>query len=291
MDYTIHTAVSEIREDPLFQGKGHLLFPQWNRMPLSMEIKDLKNLLPWYSEIHAETSVRVFQDLHDRAAAGETVIYSFYRPEEIAEDPTRADTGLVFFRGRRQAPTAVCCAGGGFMYVGAIHDSFPHGLVLSEMGYNAFCIIYRPEARLACIDLSRALVWLFDHAAELEISMQGYSLWGGSAGARMAAWVGTFGTEAFGYRPLPRPAAVIMQYTGLSEVTGNEPPTYACVGTADWIANAGVMKKRIETLRKRGIPAKIEIFPGLSHGFGLGLGTVAEGWIDRAAAFWKKVSP
>ena len=36
-----------------------------------------------------------------------------------------------------------------------------------------------------------------------------------------------------------------MQYTGLSEVTGNEPPTYANCGTDDWIANYRVMNNRI----------------------------------------------
>ena len=27
---------------------------------------------------------------------------------------------------------------------------------------------------------------------------------------------------------------------------------------------------------------------GLPHGFGLGTGTVAEGWIDQAIAFWEE---
>ena len=71
--------------------------------------------------------------------------------------------------------------------------------------------------------------------------MDGYSLWDGSAGARMAAWLGSYGTAAFGEKEYPRPGAVIMQYTGLSEVYGNEPPTYNCVGTADGIANYRIM--------------------------------------------------
>ena len=32
----------------------------------------------------------------------------------------------------------------------------------------------------------------------------------------------------------------------------------------------------------------IEIFDGLSHGFGLGEGTIAEGWLDRAVNFWER---
>lgn len=33
--------------------------------------------------------------------------------------------------------------------------------------------------------------------------------------------------------------------------------------------------------------AEIEIFADLPHGFGLGEGTIAEGWIDRAVTFWE----
>lgn len=136
--------------------------------------------------------------------------------------------------------------------------------------------------------MSRAIAFLTAHAQELGLDMCGYSLWGGSAGARMADWVGTYGTAAFGERPLPRPTAIIVAYTGLSEVTGREPPTYSCVGTQDGIASASVMARRIARLRQRGIPAEIEIFSGLSHGFGLGTGTAAEGWPLRARAFWKR---
>ena len=92
-------------------------------------------------------------------------------------------------------------------------------------GYNAFALIYRPGAQTACEDLARAIAFIHEHAEELQVDVSDYSLWGGSAGARMAAWLGSYGTEAFGEQAFPRPAAVIMQYTGLSEVTGNEPPT------------------------------------------------------------------
>ena len=34
-------------------------------------------------------------------------------------------------------------AGGGFVYVGAMHDSFPAALELTKKGYNAFALIYR----------------------------------------------------------------------------------------------------------------------------------------------------
>lgn len=104
----------------------------------------------------------------------------------------------------------------------------------------------------------------------------------------MAAWLGSYGTAAFGEDVYPQPGAVIMQYTGLSEVTGTEPPTYNCVGTSDGIAPYRTMQGRIEAIKRQGTDAEIEVFNGLPHGFGLGEGTVAEGWLDNAVAFWER---
>ena len=39
--------------------------------------------------------------------------------------------------------------------------------------------------------------------------------------------------------------------------------------------------------RDLGIPTEFHHYPGLPHGFGLGTGTVAEGWLDEAAQFWE----
>ncbi len=48
-----------------------------------------------------------------------------------------------------------------------------------------------------------------------------------------------------------------------------------------------VWTKYISQIQQNGPNTKIEVFKGLSHGFGLGEGTVAEGWIDRAISFWE----
>lgn len=141
---------------------------------------------------------------------------------------------------------------------------------------------------MASEDLARAIAFLWENQTELSITMKGYSLWGGSAGARMATWVSIYGTQTFQEKQYPRPAAVIVQYTGLSEVTGQEVPTFATVGTEDWIAHVDVMQRRIHQIRKNGTAADIRIFKGLGHGFGLGEDTVAEGWIDEAYEFWRK---
>ena len=284
--YTRDTPIEDVAGDPAFGDRGRLIFPVQRGYMSGATLGEIG--LTWYNCIDPDMTVEVCNYLRDRAGAGEAVFIDIYTDAEKAAAPAKADTGLIFFRGDEGARTAIVSAGGGFSYVGALQDSFPHCLELAKRGYNAFALIYRPGARTACEDLARAIAYLHRHSDELGISMDGYSLWGGSAGARMAAWLGAYGTEAFGERACPRPAACIVNYTGLSEVTGTEPPTYSAVGTDDWIADWHTMQTRIERIRSNGTPAEIEVFDGLQHGFGLGTGTAAEGWLDRALAFWDR---
>ena len=281
-----NTSIDEVTSYPAFGDWGRLIFPVDDGYYSGSTLGSLR--LTWYSNIQPAKTVEIVNYMREKADAGETVFYDIYTEQEIAADPAKRDTGLFFFKGHPGAKFAICNAGGGFAYVGAMHDSFPHALELSKMGYNAFALIYRPGAQTACEDLARAIAFIHEHAEELEVDVTDYSLWGGSAGARMAAWLGSYGTESFGEKAYSRPAAVIMQYTGLSEVYGNEPPTCNCVGTSDGIASYRTMERRIAAIRQNGTDAMIEIFPGLSHGFGLGTGTVAEGWIDNAVAFWER---
>ena len=283
--FTTSTPIQDVMDAPVFAGYGWLLFPVDDWYMSGCTLGDLQ--LTWYNNIDPEETVEIVNTLWQRANAGETVFYDIYTDEEKATDPEKEDTGLFFFKGKPGARFAVCNAGGGFAYVGAMQDSFPHALELSKRGYNAFALIYRPGAQTACEDLARAISFIFEHAEELEVNTDCYSLWGGSAGGRMAAWLGSYGPAAFGGDELPRPGAVLMQYTGHSDYTKNDPPTFACVGERDGIANWRTMQRRIEALDALGIPTEFHHYPGLPHGFGLGTGTVAEGWLDEAAQFWE----
>ncbi len=90
---------------------------------------------------------------------------------------------------------------------------------------------------------------------------------------------------------LPRPGAVIMQYTGHADYTQDDPPTFACVGENDGIASWRTMERRVAALSALGIPTEFHHYPGLPHGFGLGTGTTAEGWLDQAVAFGEAQMP
>ena len=283
--YTVDTEISEVINDPVFGAYGRLIFPVEDWYYSGDTLGELR--LTWYNNIDPDKTAEIVNYMRDHTEAGDTIFYDIYTEEEKAQDPAKEDTGLFFFRGNPSGRFAICNAGGGFAYVGAMQDSFPHALELSKKGYNAFALIYRPGADTACEDLARAISFIFEHAQELQVDTSCYSLWGGSAGGRMAAWLGSYGPAAFGGDDLPQPGAVIMQYTGHSDYTENDPPTFACVGDNDGIANWRTMQRRLETLSALGIPTEYHHYPGLSHGFGLGTGTAAEGWLDEAVDFWE----
>ena len=283
--FTRESRIEDVQNDPAFDGFGHLLFPTNTYYYSGDTLEELE--LTYYSHIDPEETVEIVNTLYDRVEAGQTVFYDIYTEQEKA-DPAKRDTGLFYFKGNPGEKFAICNAGGAFAFVGAMQDSFPHALELSKKGYNAFALIYRPGAQTACEDLARAITFIFDHAQELEVDTACYSLWGGSAGARMAAWLGTYGPAAFGGDDLPRPGTVVMQYTGLGEYSEEDPPTYACVGDRDGIAPWQIMKARLDAMRADGIPTEFHRYPGLGHGFGLGTGTSAEGWLDDAVDFWEQ---
>jgi len=283
--YTADTKIIDVINDSVFGNYGRLLFPVNNRYYSGDTLGELR--LTWYNNIDPNKTVEIANYMKEHAENGDTIFYDIYSDEEKTADPSKADTGLFFFKGNPGERFAVCNAGGGFAYVGAMHDSFPHALELSKMGYNAFALIYRPGAQTACEDLARAIRFIFENADELEVNTDCYSLWGGSAGGRMAAWLGAYGTAAFGEKDLPRAGTVVMQYTGYSEYSESDPPTYACAGENDGIADWRIMEARLTRLNELGIPTEFHHYKGLGHGFGLGTGTVAEGWIDDAVDFWE----
>ena len=285
-----HT-VGDVVKHPAFAGFGRLLLP-WDdrRYDTTTRLRDIGSLLPYHSHVDPAVVVSSLNRMIDDAAAGRTVFYDFYTAAEKAAEPARRNTGLFFFRGKPGAPFAVIAPGGGFSYVASVHEGFPYAVEISERGYNAFVLKYRAGegGRIATEDLAAALTYIFRNASGLGVTTAGYSLWGSSAGARMAASIGSHGTARFGGATLPRPSAVVLLYTGHSDLAASEPPTFVAVGETDAIAPPAAMESRVAALRRAGTDVEYHKYPGVGHGFGLGVGTSAEGWIAEAVRFWSK---
>lgn len=287
--FTTASTIADVVGHPAFGDAGELVLPldgrSWTE---EMPLDRVASLLPYHSGVEPEPVVETLNDLVDRLADGRVEVLPVYGSDAVRAQPAKARTALFFFRGDPGAPFAVIAPGGGFSYVGSVHEGFPHAAELSDRGVNAFVLVYRVGGeRVACEDLAAALGVVAEDADRLGVALGGYSLWGSSAGARMAARVGSSGPQAYGGPAMDRPAAVITAYTGHAERSADDPPTFAVVGSRDGIAPPAVMQRRVDDLVRLGVPAELRVFPDVGHGFGLGAGTSAEGWVDEAIAFWR----
>jgi acetyl esterase/lipase len=285
--------LGDLLDHPALSGIARLLLPRSDaEVDRNARLGDFGSLLPYHEHVDAGDVVGGLNRLIDEAGAGRRVFIDIYTPAEKARDPTKADTGLFILRGRPDAPFAVIAPGGGFSYVATVHEGLPYARAINRHGFNAFVLRYRvgQGGTAATEDLAAALSTIFRNAAELQVSTEGYSLWGSSAGARMAAAIGSRGAARFGGDALPKPAAVVMAYTGHADTSADEPPTFVVVGEHDRISPPAAMERRLRTLERAGVTVAYRKVPALGHGFGLGTGTAAQGWIDEAVRFWERAA-
>ena len=287
---TSDTLALDVINNPIFNDFGRFILPTEYGVPdKDMKLSGIDSLLPYHNNLDSNITVNVINYMIDKIEDEEKLFYDYYTDDQKQQDKSKENTGLFYFKGKEGEPFAVICPGGGFSYVGSIHEGFPYALELSQQGYNAFVIQYRVgSADVACEDLSAAISYIFENYLELGVNIEDYSVWGSSAGARMVAYIGSYGTKRFGGDDLPKPSSVIMAYTGHSDYTENEPSTFAVVGERDGIANQNVMQRRIDNLNNYGVDTEFHKYPNLGHGFGLGSGTTAEGWINHAIKFWER---
>jgi acetyl esterase/lipase len=283
--------IRDLLNHPAFAGFSRLTLP-WDDRDYddTMQLRNIGALLPYHSHVNPDVVVSSLNRMIDDVTVGKTVFYDFYTKAQKRAEPTRENTGLFFFRGKKDAPFAVIAPGGGFSYVASLHEGFPYAVEISNRGYNAVVLKYRTGqgGTVATQDLAAAVSYIFRNADALGVSTTAYSLWGSSAGARMAAAIGSYGTARFGAPELPKPSAIVMAYTGHSEVGSSDPATFVVVGERDGIAPPSIMERRVALLRQAGIEVEYHKYPGLGHGFGLGTGTSAEGWVTEAVRFWEK---
>jgi acetyl esterase/lipase len=257
--FTLNDTLGDVLQHPAFGGFSRLVLP-WDdrRYDEETPLSDIGSLLPHHSHVDPTVVVAALNRMINDHGAGRRIFYEFYTAVEKRANPSFEHTGMFFFRGKPGAPFALISPGGGFAYVAAVHEGFPYAVQISDQGYNAFVLKYRAGrgGAVATEDLAAALAYVFRNAGMLGVSTAHYSLWGSSAGARMAAAIGSYGTAQFGEPELPHPAAVIMAYTGHADYSSNEPPTFVVVGERDGIAPPAAMERRVAALRSIGTPVE-----------------------------------
>ncbi len=287
---TTHDTVRDVVNHPAFKGFSQLMLPSENDTYLNdTPLSNVRSLMPYHGHVDPLIVVGALNHMIDEVKDGKNIFYDIYTEQQKQEDPSKERTGLFFFRGERGAPFAIVCPGGGFSYVGSLHEGFPLALEISKKKYNVFVIRYRiGSEQRATEDLAAAIAYIFRHAEALGVSTEDYSLWGGSAGARIVGNIALSGVAGYGGGKLPKPSIIVIAYTGQSSFSENFPPTFITVSANDGIANVTVVDKRVENLRNAGVEVEYRRYRTAGHGFGLGTGTDAEGWLGHAVRFWEK---
>jgi acetyl esterase/lipase len=286
---TTHHFVRDIANHPAFKGFGELILP-WddNSRYYDTRLDHVSALMPYHGHVNGDVIVGALNFLITERNAGQTIFYDFYTEQQKQNDPSKRFTGLFFYRAKPGTPFAIICPGGGFSYVGSLHEGFPLAREISERGLNAFVIRYRVGEQRATEDLAAAIAFVLRNSAMLGVAAHGYSLWGSSAGARMVGNIALRGVSAYGGEDLSRPSTVVISYTGQTIYSKDFPPTFITVSSDDPIADVATVERRVRNLRNVGVEVEYHRYSHAGHGFGLGVGTDAEGWLGIAVDFWKK---
>lgn len=223
-------------------------------------------------------------------------------------------------KGEKKHPVAIICPGGGYELVCSFAEGLPYAKKLNQMGYSAIVVHYRCGKKhlypTPQDDLARAVREIWDNRERWNLDMDGYSLWGASAGGHLAA---SFGTSAMGYPKydLPKPGALILSYPVITmeelthkgsrryllgtdptpetirfssveqQLTPDYPPTFLWTGLADGTVNPLNSRMLTDALQEQKIPHRFLTYEGVDHGVGIGEGLACEGWFEEAVRFWE----
>ena len=217
-------------------------------------------------------------------------------------------------------PVAIICPGGGYWRVCSFVEGLPFARKLNAMGYSAIVVHYRCGSKypypVPQEDLARAIRHVLQHKDRWKLDMEGYSLWGASAGGHLAA---SFGTDAMGYKRygLPKPGALILSYPVVTmgekahegsrkhllgedrtphmiqfasiekQITADYPPTFLWCGLEDRSVDPDNSRMLAEALKEWEIPHAFLTVADVGHGVGIGEGLACEGWFEKAVGFWE----
>ena len=285
---TTSNFIGDIVKHPAFKHFGERMLP-WedNASYYNTQLTNIGSLMPYHTHVNPGVVVDALNHLVDETGKNKTIFYEFYTGQQKREDQSKKFTGLFFFRGKPGAPFAIISPGGGFSYVASPHEGFPLALEISKKGFNAFVIRYRVDEQKATEDLAAAIAYVFSNAKALGVDTIGYSLWGASAGARMVGNIAVNRVDQYPRDKIAKPAAIVIAYTGQSSYSDRFPPTFITTSANDRIANIETVEKRVANLRNAGVEVDYRRYENAGHGFGLGIGSDAEGWIEYAIQFWK----
>lgn len=262
-----------------------------------------------------------FNFLREKIQAG-NCLHDIWDDAQRSAEPRKVQTGLYAFPVPGSKKFLLIIPGGGYYNVCSFVEGFPFAKRCNELGISAFVLQYRsfsgahyPNPQE---DAAQAVRYILANRDAFGLTGEEYAVLGFSAGGHLAA---SFCAEHLGYGKfgVPRPQAALLGYPVitmtdlthdgsrqnlLAEDAGNEelrnlysvekqvttsyPPTFLWNCAEDNVVPAENSAMMEEALRRCGVPVTHEVFPGNVHGWGMADNTPAQGWFDRAVAFWNE---
>lgn len=305
---TINDKIAFFLQHPVWEGRPELFMktrsPKEIYAMSGMSVHGLCNLIGQPAQ--AQSIVDGFNYVVEQKGLKKVhFISGLYAEDEVRRDPDKGKVQGILFQGKPGKPVAVLIAGGGFDGVASYLESIPAAMELHRRGYSVFVLVYRVNVELhetepqakgeeASKDVLPAVRYLIGHQAEYGYTMDGFGMFGFSAGGLMTtAYAFSDYKDCCHKHNLPRPAAIFPIYGLHWELKVHEKDkglaVFSRVGRDDPTGFAAV-EKIIPDIRKALGQENVDIvmYDKLGHGFGLGIDTAADGWLRDAVAFWEK---
>jgi acetyl esterase/lipase len=77
-------------------------------------------------------------------------------------------------------------------------------------------------------------------------------------------------------------------YSWQPRFSKDDPATFTAIGETDRIGSVDRLENEVKLSQAAGADIEFHIYPDTGHGFGLGTGTSAEGWLDDAVQHWER---
>lgn len=325
---TLQTTMKEIRNDPAIRDSGLYTYTYvWERdCPLLSGSRDYATLEKVVGKESAESCAEGLNYLAQVYRDGTQITCPLYSQDEIAADPSRAHVEMYYCPAEQPgAKFAIVLSGNAVIYSGELRGGVSTAWELHQQGYAVFSLRYSMgweagnDAPLE--DLARAVRFVVDNAETFGVSTEDYALLGYSSGGQIA---GVFGNQdaGWGRYGVPKPGVLILAYPindfakvkviyrllmdpmtrekryyscRVSDLIGPDyPAVFLWFGRNDKTLQGFDFDKQdlaiAKALEEQGVPHQIEIYDDAKHGVGVGVGTDAEGWVGRAAEFWRSIA-
>lgn len=286
-----------IMKHPALDGLGEEVLPLGNDLLRTLcGPWKLKIMIPFLGK-HEETVVNGLNYAIETKENGDLEFLSFYDESAVASDSAKENTGLMYYKTADGAPFVLVAPGGGFTMLGVASSAYPYAQPLQEAGYNVFVLKYRvgvyeneedkvPATDRASEDVAAAVSYILANADSLGVDSENYIVLGSSAGGQLTA---RFCAEYdFARNDITLPKACIMLYPANCQrydYTDCSVPMYITVCQDDPQIDVNGLDTAVEAMKAAGMTVSYNKFPTGGHSFGIGVGTPAEGWMERAIEF------